>query len=312
MGFLNKKNGVNNEITILMEEISHLISESQSVNNDVLKCEKLLIKHIDDEFKKIVKTDDYQKYGVNNYMLAFYENIFGDNVKIICIISQGKTVECLNNFLKQNKNRVENSFNIDKKTLECKIILHVYYVADKMINMNNEDSIFHEVEHLYQYIMKKRNVKNYNPLLTDKTNYNSAIELMNSGDILEKNIGFVYYFSDYNEQDAMIQGLVGELKELKSFEIYNKYQDSNTRKYLKLYEKSISFIKRESDKNIDIICSRLGINKTKLLKIGEVGLNRFKKKIGKVLNYLTYNPLNEAKKTLFNEISEEMLKEINF
>ena len=312
MGFLNEKNGINNEITILMEEVTHLISESQSVNNDIFKCEKLLIKHIDDEFKKIVKTDDYQKYGVNNYMLTFYENIFGDNVKIICAISQGKTIECLNNFLKQSKNRVENSFNIDKKTFECKIILHVYYVVDKMINMNNKDSIFHELEHLYQYIMKKRNIKNYNPLLTDKTNYNSAIELMNLGDVLEKNIGFVYYFSDYNEQDAMVQGLVGELKALKSFEIYSKYQDSNTRKYLKLYEKSISFIKRETDENIDAICSRLGINKTKLLKIGEDGLNRFKKKIGKVLNYLTYNPLNEAKKTLFDEISEEILKEINF
>ena len=312
MGFLNEKNGINNEITVLMEEVTHLINESQSVNNDIFKCEKLLIKHIDDEFKKIVKTDDYQKYGINNYMLTFYENIFGDNVKIICAISQGKTIECLNNFLKQNKNRVENSFNIDKKTFECKIILHVYYVVDKMINMNNKDSIFHKLEHLYQYIMKKRNIKNYNPLLTDKTNYNSAIELMNSGDALEKNIGFVYYFSDYNEQDAMVQGLVGELKALKSFEIYSKYQDSNTRKYLKLYEKSISFIKRETDENIDAICSRLGINKTKLLKIGEDGLNRFKKKIGKVLNYLTYNPLNEAKKTLFDEISEEILKEINF
>ena len=40
MGFLNEKNGINNEITILMEEVSKLVSEAQCVNLELVNAEK--------------------------------------------------------------------------------------------------------------------------------------------------------------------------------------------------------------------------------------------------------------------------------
>ena len=182
--------------------------------------------------------------------------------------------------------------------------------------MNNEDSIFHELEHLYQYIMKKRNIKNYNPLLTDKTNYETALKMMESNDVYEKYVGIVYYLSDYSEHDAIVQGLQGELQGLKSFFVYDKYEDSKTRVYLENLENGIRFLKKRFLKNkskykANEVCKKLGLTCEQLINIGENALQRLRTKIGKVISFYTFNPLDEmARKPLFNKIINETLEDI--
>lgn len=316
MGFLNEKNGINNEIAILMEEVSKLVSEAQCVNLELVNAEKEVLNEVEIRFNEVIVTDHYMAYGVNNYKITFSKTLFGADVNFLCAISQGKNYQCIENFLKIPKNRVKNCFLINKDTFKPMIVLHIYYVVDKMVYIENKDAIFHELEHCFQYAMRLKNIENYNPLLNDKTNYETALKMMESNDVYEKYVGVVYYLSDYSEQDAIVQGLQGELQGLKSFFVYDKYEDSKTRVYLENLENGIRFLKKRFLKNkskykANEVCKKLGLTCEQLINIGENALQRLRTKIGKVISFYTFNPLDEmVRKPLFNKVIDETLEDI--
>ena len=305
MGFLSKENGPCEEMSIIMEEVSKLVTEAQCVNLELVNTEKEVLNEVEIKFNEVIVTDHYMAYGVNNYKITFSKTLFGVDVKFLCAISQGKNYQCIENFLK-----------IHKDTVKPMIVLHIYYVVDKMVYIENKDAIFHELEYCFQYAMRLKNIENYNPLLNDKTNYETALKMMESNDVYEKYVGIVYYLSDYSEQDAIVQGLQGELQGLKSFFVYDKYEDSKTRVYLENLENGIRFLKKRFLKNkskykANEVCKKLGLTCEQLINIGENALQRLRTKIGKVISFYTFNPLDEmARKPLFNKVIDETLEDI--
>ena len=60
-----------------------------------------------------------------------------------------------------------------------------------------------------------------------------------------------------------------------------------------------------------IVCKKLGLTCEQLINIGENALQRLRTKIGKVISFYTFNPLDEmARKPLFNKIINETLEDI--
>ena len=58
MGFLNEKNGINNEITVLMEEVSKLVSEAQCVNLELVNAEKEVLNEDNDDDSYLLSPEE--------------------------------------------------------------------------------------------------------------------------------------------------------------------------------------------------------------------------------------------------------------
>lgn len=98
MGFLSKENGPCEEMGIIMEEVSKLVTEAQCVNLELVNAEKEVLNEIETRFNEVIVTNHYMTYGVNNYKITFSKTFFGADVKFLCVISQGKIANVLRIF----------------------------------------------------------------------------------------------------------------------------------------------------------------------------------------------------------------------
>ena len=293
----------------IISEINNLIKESQSVSLVVDEICQNLMEKIDKVCGNVLIVDSYGKYGINTYRTGFSETILENTVFVDCVIVQGKNIECLKHYLTIEK-MPENCFFIDKKTKQESLRFIVYYIGEDMW-YNNMDAIYHEVEHLYQHLLRKKKDKSYD-FLKQEEDYNNGIKLMNSTSFFEQKIGILLYMSDLKEQDAFVQGLCGELKGFYGSGNFIEYEKTTVRRVLYNYETSLKILKKEYLKNkeeIDKILEKHNINYKKLIKNSELGIKRFRSKIGRVLSYFTFNPKDVLTKSLFKEIVEEISKD---
>ena len=299
---MDTKQQINEKI---VEYTNKLISEASSVSLEINSVRKGLIKVVETEIEPIL-SDTYGKNGVNLlYHKVIYE-MWGNKVPVFCTIVHATDKSCLVNYLSSSEVR-ENSFEIDIKTNQEKLFLTLFFIRNGLFFNGNADSISHELEHAYQHFCKKNNVKDYDPFVKDRNNYQKYVNLCNSGDMVETCIGFVGYLSDYGEQDAIIQGLSGEMDGTSSGEVYVKFEQTATINVLNNYKTALNilkkrYVKEKYKKQIDSICSEFNITFNKFIKNGEVGLKRLEYKIGKVLRYYS----NNGEKTLFERIIEDL------
>lgn len=297
------------EFRKLITEVNNLIKESQSVSFIVDKISENLVKRIKQICNKILVVDKYGKYGINTYRTGFTESILDNNIFIDCIVIQGKNYECLKNYLTIEE-IPENCFFVNRETKEECLRIIVYYVGNNIYMESNSDAIYHEVEHLYQHLLRKKNDKKYNFLDRDKL-YDTGIKLMKSSSFYEQKIGILIYLSDIYEQDAFVQGLYGELKNNYS-NSFIEYEKTSIRKVLYNYETSLKIIKKDYSKHkkeIDAILDKNNISYRRLIKNSEFGIKRFKSKIGKVLSYFIFNINEILSKPLFEEIIDDINNE---
>ena len=76
MGFLSKENGPCEEMSIIMEEVSKLVTEAQCVNLELVNTEKEVLNEVEIKFNEVIVTDHYMAYGVNNYKITFSKALF--------------------------------------------------------------------------------------------------------------------------------------------------------------------------------------------------------------------------------------------
>lgn len=161
------------------------------------------------------------------------------------------------------------------------INLNVLSISGKIDNNKLFDTLFHELEHMYQEIQAKH-------LLPTSKYYSRAISDLNSKDKIIKNIAKCVYFSFKFEQDGFINGLYGELMSLDnkipivSFETLRTTTCYQT--YLE-YNKSLDYIiKNRNNTNIEHILKQYGYKDTeKFIIKNKKLLKEFLKKIGKVI-----------------------------
>lgn len=289
----------------IVEEVNALINEASSVSMEVNNVRKNLIDTIEKDVETVLP-DAYGKNGVNLLYRKLDYEMWGNKIPVFCTIVHAKDKSCLVNYL-NNSNVRENSFEIDLKTRQEKLFLTLFFVGNGLFFHGNPDSISHELEHVYQHFCKKNNVEDYDPFIKDRKNYQKYVDLCNSEDKVEKCVGFVGYLSDYSEQDAMIQGLAGEMDGVSSGEVYVRFEKTATINVLKNYRTALKILKKrypeeKYKRQIDSLCSEFGVTFNKFVKNGEVGLKRFEYKIGKVLKYYS----NSSEKTLFERIIEDL------
>lgn len=106
--------------------------------------------------------------------------------------------------------KVPSNNSFDEKA--NKLNITVFAISDNIETRTIEDTIMHEIEHLYQHIKSNGDLlKN----IKDKIAYhNSSINKQNSNNNAIRAIGDVFYFSKKFEQDGQINGAYGYMMKI--------------------------------------------------------------------------------------------------
>lgn len=173
----------------------------------------------------------------------------------------------------------------------------IFYIGNTDIR-NYIFNIQHELNHVYQQIMKNGSYTN-NTILNRE--YAFAATNINDKDEINRNIANIIYLSQPYEQDSFVNELYYEIgNDLEKNIDINTYKNSKTYERLKQLNSCVSFFKENKSKIIDkitLINDKLKTNLkySQLLKNGEKGIKRFKEKIAHVFaRVMNNNMIHES------------------
>ena len=255
--------------------------------------------------KQIIK----EELSVNNEVITIVQKICNKIIKTI------PTIEGVN---LKNKNRVvKRKFNIKETILNNSIMIQVtnynfvtpdeiyrnpkldyetstsssdggkynfifitcYSVNGKVDMKSLYDTVYHEVEHIFQAQKGNKQIKTFDAL------YQILPEYLNCKNYSLKHASRVLYYSYTYEQDAFVNGLYGFISQLGIIPQWKDIKTSQAYKSIEKLRNAIVFLQ----KNINNENYNEEIKKTfnytipQLIKIGKQTEKRFLEKLGKVL-----------------------------
>lgn len=237
-----------------------LLEEARSVNDDV----QLETKHIVDEITKKLNGNKKQTINLNI-------NIFGSEVSVECVVYNAKNSNDYASL--SNDHKFENSFTPQTNTLK----LFLFFLNGELTKYGY-DSIAHELSHIYQTRLGITSITDVNVLLH---------KYIDSQDRFERHLAYLLYFSDQNEQDAVIQGLEASLK---PSSIMADVSERYTSSYAKEMLDTFGFLLKEFSNNKDSFYDAIrpyreyNLDYGRILRRARNAYKRFKLKIAHILS----------------------------
>ena len=193
-----------------------------------------------------------------------------------------------------NDPKFENSFTPQTKTLR----LFLFFKEGRLTDYGY-DNIAHELSHIYQFMLTPAKITDINALLH---------KYVGSRDRFEQHLVYLLYFSDQNEQDAIIQGLEASLKPYPvMLNVSERYASSYAKETLDLFGQLLDEFSKMGNGFEDAIkpYRAYGLDYGRILRRAKNAYKRFKLKIAHVLstheNESMGRPdLERLKKDLYN------------
>lgn len=179
------------------QDVKNAMFEELSISNEVVNASNDIIKKIIKDSKKQPRAQ--KKTGLFEY--SFKKNIIDVNYALMYFAN-------IDELQADDEVKHENAFSrkddVNRYTLKATIV----YIADqnKYIDYNGE--LQHELHHIFQMISKGEDLIT---LEKDSSIYNCACSLMNSNDIIEKMVGFTFYYSFKFEEDAYANNIYKDI-----------------------------------------------------------------------------------------------------
>lgn len=248
----------------------NIILEYKSISDDVADFAEYVGNAIINDAQNQVRTaseQTYQYFKENTFQIRVRNFLKGGDILTVNYIMYFVETEEGYNILVKGLGQKANS-EADEETNTIKIV-------SAFIGVNVADdfyeTIYHELEHLYQYGMgmEKR-----------KTLYEKTRELLDRGnnDINGYYVGLCCYFSFKHEQDAFVHQFYAQLfqnTKNNDFEkLINTYQPYKT--MLKAYN---VLLKNRNNKSIMNAINYLGYSRSSFIKLVNYRWKRFKRKL---------------------------------
>lgn len=276
----------------LITEINNIIKEEYGISQELDSIVSSLIEKIECEVKNSDKTK-VGNYTKNNGKITIALN--NANINVYWGGYFFNSEQDYFNFMKTHI--LPNGFIYDINGLMVSII----YVNGKIYNTSLYDTLYHELEHAYQETKMKHE-------FGSKSLYQYAVSKINSKNYSEKQLSTIIYASSKSEQDAMVNGLYGEIKNtfLKNgiHDIDNIILNSEAIIWLNNLNQALEYVKKNKN-NHELIAAvgffkkNFGYDMKKFLRIGRGSIPIFKRKIGRVIF--------KAKKDFLNEYDSNFL-----
>lgn len=279
--------------------LSEIITEELGISNKVSLLTLRIKNLISNDFAKHKNEESYyynmpvykDKY-VNVYGNKLIINFENDKLNIIFFI-----LDKNNESYPVYKKKYFSNYNGTKN----QITLYLDSYNGKIIWLDSNSTIQHEVEHYFQTYMKGK------PLSTKKdiTKYNRFIEMFKSDDIYKQLIGGIYYFYTKVEQDAIMNGLYREIMEVNKFSYISKpIEILKENKHYKIISKLKFLFDEINNDNMmkEFIKDELtDINKTfdSFVKIANITFSKYIKKFSRTIF--------KAKKDLENKYGDILI-----
>lgn len=284
----------------------NLLNEKLSVSNVVKTYANKIADKIEDEaiflfknkkifYSPITKTC----YVTGEFTIDTFEfanDKMPTSLKINFIIYDVKNIKEYNELIYNEQSNFLNSES-DYKSLYIRIVSA--YINNELIT-NFYENVYHEVEYIYQYAQGMQ--KNINL-------YDEIMQLNNSKNKDEKNVGYSLYFTFKHEQDAMAHQFYALLREyefnINDFNFYlMKYSE---------YKNAISClnnVKLINKAKLQEILKNIGLTISQYNKRIHYSYKRFKQKLYNVFK-LSFFELNETHKHLISmyNIGKELIYE---
>ena len=262
----------------IIDDINNLIVENLSISNELSKSAYKVI----DEIEKDIKITRAQLINIKG--VTYKTNTVSINIEAIKQVVN--ITYYYYNFMteilkRQGIGRIKSQNQVDENSITITIIS----VANKIDTNTLHDSIYHELEHMYQLSKRGKSfIENRNDI------YYHAHDLMHS--LQPNTLGYMIaaclYLSETFEQDAYVNGMYGAvMNRVKNFwDIMKEFKNTSAYNGIKSFEQYLNLIKTYRDETIQTLNTyfyEYNISYDDMIKYFEDRLKRFETKIGKVI-----------------------------
>lgn len=267
-----------------LHKIEKIIQEELSISQNVLNIASSIIEDIKNGLKQTKGTP------LNDNKRIYYRKLKLKNVIL------DKNVYINVDHYNFHDSNVKTNSNIDVDTSLSSsgainiIQITCYSISGKLVENKLLDSLFHEIEHIYQSIKGSIKLK-----IPDKL-YNIAHNNLYVDDIFIKASAWIIYYSYNYEQDAFVNGLYGFIKNQGPLPQWENLKESDAYKSLLGIRKYREILfKIHDDSQIQRI---FNLSVDKIIKMSKAAEKRLLNKIGKILIKHQNDMINEG--TIFH------------
>lgn len=266
----------------LLDPVEHAYSFTHELINEKWSRSEEIDQAVEDVYdaigestqpENLVKVEDGVEFLKGNCNCT----VFGMDIQIVYFIYNTTDSQIMEYVYKNAEKYNGYDENLNK------LFLTLYLINGHVCVTVCTKIITHEVEHLLQISLAKKNNKKYNELVNDDYKFaSSVISGEEPSNDTGKNIAWLFYLSNTHEQDAFINEYFEELKQNKQF-IFDK--NSETHERLKTYSRLVEWAKNSIDeefKNELQKYRKFGYNRTTFMTMIQKGLKRFEKKMKNV------------------------------
>ena len=284
----------------ILNDINDIIVENLSISNELSRAAYDVVKEIEKDIKNVNPTITDIKGA------TFKRNTVNVNIEVIKQVV--KITYCYYNFMTEKlKNQEMHKIIFRDKVDENSITTTIISVAGNIGTNSLHDSIYHELEHIYQ--LQKRG-KNF--ITNQDSIYYHVHDLIHKLPIHSYGymIATCLYLSETFEQDAYVNGMYGAvMNRIKNFwDINKEFKNTNAYQGLKKFEQYLEVLKQNKeqvDKTLGRYFYEYNISYDDMIPYFENRLKRFKTKVGKVLMKMQedYKNQNKDRTNLLPKIS---------
>ncbi|MCD8207337.1 MAG: hypothetical protein LUD72_05305 [Bacteroidales bacterium] len=279
-----------------------LITEKFSISNDVANAADQIYKDVSNEYAKCLykKLQDglYYREGQKDY------DFWGHHLKVVFCIYDFTDQRVFDDIVDDID--FENEFNRKSMTMTISVVT----LFGMVYKESTEDNVYHEMEHFYQWCMKKNTNPQWEAL--DNLAYSYAnVNLQTSSDNIVRMIAWIVYYSKPSEQDAFAH----------EYYVQSRNSMDNFRKRNTVIEQRFDYYKHlvkwlnenYNDPNVQFRLNQYrqyGYTPKNILTYANKGIKRFKEKIEhvrKLINITNKEIMPFNKK----EIEETVRKIVN-
>lgn len=183
---LNEELGISNDVNLIVTRIKNLVSDDYARNEE-------------DDSKR-VRLKLSPRKNIPSFKNTIYVDFEQEKIKVVYYVVKEKTIGFLT---------YKNLYKSYYDTKDNYIRLYLSEKNGKINWIHYANTLQHEVEHFYQQYKKGKS------LLNDKNleKYDKNRKLRNSNNLYEKIIGFVYYYYNKIERNAIMNGLYRSIME---------------------------------------------------------------------------------------------------
>lgn len=155
------------------------------------------------------------------------------------------------------------------------IFLPLFSVGGNSFNDEEAaDTIYHEIEHFFQTSKMGHN-------FGSEQLYAIASSNIGTKDKFERALADVIYISSPSEQDAMVNGMYGSLKNYTVIEIHKKIRESEAAVWCKRLYKDYQLLKKTDDNDLSFALEKYGKTKKWFVRVTAKAIKRFEEKIAR-------------------------------